>query len=75
MRLCTFDSAFGCLTREKTKISQVPSTIIGISRELHLNLLAVVLMRGDEARVGGDEIDADESTMARSVISFLLTCA
>ena len=41
--------------------------------DTYLNLLAGVLMRGDEASVGGDECDADESMIVRSVISFLIS--
>ena len=75
MRVCTFDSAFKCLTREGTAISPEPSNLSGISLELPLNLLASGLLRGDEASVGGDECDADESMMARSVMSFIIACA
>ena len=55
MRVCTFDSAFKCLTREGAEVSQVPSTLAGISREFHFNPLAGVIVRGGEASVGGDD--------------------
>ena len=55
MRVCTFDSAFQCFTREGTEISPVPSTLAGISLEFHFNRLASGVTAGGEANAGGDE--------------------
>ena len=75
MSVCTFDFAFTCFTREGTAIPPAPSILSGISRKLPLSLLAGVLLRGDEASVGGDECDAYETMIARLVTSFVITCA
>ena len=75
MRVCTLDSAFKCLVRDGIEMSPVPLTFIGISCELPLNLLAGLPAQGDEANAGGDECDADESVIAKSVTSLLILCA
>ena len=55
MPVCTFDSAFKCVTRGGTKLSPVPPTFAGRSRECPLKRLAGVVTKGGEANEGGDE--------------------
>ena len=54
MRVCTFDSAFKCRTREGTEISPVLATLAGISLEFPFNRLASVTATCGEANAGGD---------------------
>ena len=54
-RVCTFDSAFKCLTREGTEIPPVPSTLAGTSKEFPANRRAGVVTAGGEANAGGDD--------------------
>ena len=51
--------------------SLFPSNLTGILQEFPINLLAVVLARGGEAKVGGEECENDGSTIAGSTMSFL----